>query len=694
MLDWLAQRDTALFFLINRGLENTFFDLLMPFVTDRSYLIILLFVIYLLLKEKKKALVMCLIGFLAILLSDVTGSAVKHLVQRPRPCSFLEGAHLLAGCGKSFSMPSNHATNSFAFAFPFVVMSSSRVRYIFVFIASLVCLSRVYVGVHYPLDVIAGACLGSVVALSVVSLYRWAEKRFNDHPHTTVLFVFFLALTIFRIYYIIDGPLDLSPDEAHYWEWSRRLDLSYYSKGPVIAYLMAFGTSLFGANVFGARVLAILFSTLTSLLLYKLGRELSDETTGAASALLFQALPLFAPFGVIFTIDSPFVFFWTLSLYFFWRAVNGNALCVMRYEVEDSCHRSRITDHGSRFYWILLGISTGLGLLTKYTMAFFVACAFLFLVFSKEKRAILRSAPPYISLLISLLLFSPVVIWNAQHDWVTLRHTAGQAHVAEGLQISPGSFFEFVGSQFGVITPVILVLMIAAVVKDRPFSRPLRASFLFWFSAPVVLFFLLKSLQGKVQANWAMTAYLTGIIAFSGVFLSSWKELRRSLKTAVLAGLALCLLVTAVAYYPAAFHVPVKLDPSARLRGWKELGKEVSAIQADISGQGNLFIFSDSYQVSSELAFYVKDHPVTYCANLGRRMNQYDLWPGFETLVHYNGIFVTIGDTELDPKIRDAFQGYEKRLLKVYEKGRPLREYSIFVCRDFKGMTREATGSY
>jgi undecaprenyl-diphosphatase len=152
--------------------------------------------------------------------------------------------------------------------------------------------------------------------------------------------------------------------------------------------------------------------------------------------------------------------------------------------------------------------------------------------------------------------------------------------------------------------------------------------------------------------------------------------------------------VTAVAYYPAAFHVPLKLDPSARLRGWKQLGKEVSAIQADISGQGNLFIFSDSYQVSSELAFYVKDHPVTYCANLGRRMNQYDLWPGFENLIHYNGIFVTIGDTELDPRIGNAFRGHEKHLLKVYDKGRPLREYSIFVCRDFKGMTREATGSY
>jgi undecaprenyl-diphosphatase len=302
-----------------------------------------------------------------------------------------------------------------------------------------------------------------------------------------------------------------------------------------------------------------------------------------------------------------------------------------------------------------------------------------------------------VALCISIILFSPVIVWNAQHDWVTVKHTAGQAHVGDGLQLSIDNLLELTGSQLGVLTPVIFVMMMIALWKIKGKGLKIAdacGAFLFWFSTPVIVFFFAKSLQGKVQPNWAMTGYVTGIIAFSKVFLSGWKKSNPSLKTVMSIGIALSLLVTVVAHYPSKFYLPLKFDPSSRLRGWNDLGRQIRELHDEMQEKGNVFIFSDSYQLASELAFSVTGHPVTYCVNLGRRMNQYDLWPDFHNLIHYDGIFVTIGDAELHPRIRDAFESYEKRVVKVRDKERILREYTVFLCYDFRGIAREVMRKY
>ena len=322
----LPEIDTLAFFLINKNLQNSLFDIVMPFITDKSYLIFLPLFLLLLFKDREKALIALILGIVSLLIADWSANILKHFFERIRPCNALEGVRLLAGCGKSFSMPSNHSVNAFAFISPLYMLLKNRMRYAFVAIAILVGFSRVYVGVHYPSDTIAGALLGVMLGISVVQFYRWSSERFKEKPDTTILFVFLLSLSLFRIYYIQNGPMDLSPDEAHYWEWSRRLDLSYYSKGPMIAYLIHLGTSLFGDTVFGIRFMAVLFSALSSILMYSLGKKMYDEKVGLFSAILIQIIPLFSTYGILFTIDSPFIFFWISSLFLFREAVNQSQI--------------------------------------------------------------------------------------------------------------------------------------------------------------------------------------------------------------------------------------------------------------------------------------------------------------------------------------------------------------------------------
>ncbi len=701
----LPEIDTLAFFFINRDLQNSVFDILMPFITKRAYLIFLPFFLWFLLKDRKNALIVLVVAFTSLLISDWFSNILKHYFERSRPCNEFDGIRVLVGCGRSFSLPSNHAVNAFAFATPFYILFKTRMRYAFAIIALLVGFSRIYVGVHYPFDVIAGALLGVFLAISVIGLYKWSSERFKEKPYTTVLFIFLLVLSLFRIYYIQNSPLDLSPDEAHYWEWSRRLDLSYYSKGPMIVYLIYLGTSIFGDTVSGIRIMAVIFSALSSILLYSLGKNIYDEKVGISSAILIQVVPLFSTYGIIFTTDSPFIFFWILSLYLFWKAA-GRGLRTKDLSSESQNSNPHISSNNpptpplakegkggfEMIYWLLLGLSIGLGLLTKYTMALFYLCAFLFFLFSKEDRRLLFTKGPYTVFIISLLVFSPVIVWNANHDWITFKHTAGQTHIEEGIQISLKSFFEFFGSQFGVITPLLLILMAVSVWRLR---KRREGAFLFWFSIPVFAFFLLKSMQAKVQANWALPGYLSCIIAFSAFYMRRFYPEARGIKILIATAILLSAIVTAVAHYPSILNLPVKLDPTSRVRGWKDLGAEVTKIYEQMSVTRPVFMFSDKYQVSSELAFYVKGHPVTYCINLDRRMNQYDLWPGFNNLLKYDAIFVQIGDNTLPEKVAAAFKKVEKRVFKAYtNKQIEIRDYSIFLCYDFKGFKKEKLENY
>ena len=666
----LSAIDVFVFRLIN-GHASSALDAVYLFAASK-YIYLVPIAVLLMIKDKSLIPFVFLAAIASLGMADWSGNMLKGVFARTRPCHVLAGVRLLAGCTDSYSMPSNHAGNIFAVITPVWLYSRRKVKYLLPAAGLLTALSRVYMGVHYPTDVMAGAVLGISVGVLMAAFFALAFSRGRLRGALTI---WLSGMTLFRFYYIWYGNLNLGPDEAHYWEWSRHLDYGYYSKGPVIAYLIRAGTALFGNTEFGVRFFAPVLYLLGSLLLYKIGKELFDEATGVCAAALFQVVPLFSAFGIIMTIDAPSIFFWILSLYLFLKAL----------------------DRKKTAYWIFLGVSVGMGMLTKLTMAPFILSAFLYLATSKEERRELLSARPYLALLACLALLLPLIYWNHSHNWVNFRHEEGHADLAAGLVVSPGSFFQFFGSQLGVITPALFAIMMYALARYRslPGADGKAGRFCFWFAAPTLLFFFLWSFHSKVQANWAMAGYISGIVAVSpvivrGVSSGKWFGGKFLMSLAV----AIAVFVSAVSYYPSIIGLPPRLDPSARLRGWRQLASEV---EKD-APPAPYFVFSDYYGAASELAFYLKGNPFCYCADTGRRMNQYDLWPGLDgsglVKKRENAVFVTIGDSDMPDAVRNAFESYRKKTFIETEKGKRLSVYTIFTCYGFKGMKEKPANSF
>src|SRR5262245_13698825 len=233
-------------------------------------------------------------------------------------------------------------------------------------------------------------------------------RRQSDRWAYWSLSGFLLVVTTARLWYVQQGYLELSPDEAHYWEWSRRLDWSYYSKGPFVAYLIALSTAVGGATELFVRLPAVLLSAGTTVGVFALMKDLfRDIRLALITAMCLHIVPLFAAGALLMTIDAPLVFFWTFMLWLVQRAMAG----------------------AQAVYWYAAGIALACGLLSKYAMGYLVLSLWLFLATSQRYRSWLRRKEPYLMLVIGLVGFSPVIIWNLRHDAVSLKHVISQAEV-------------------------------------------------------------------------------------------------------------------------------------------------------------------------------------------------------------------------------------------------------------------------
>jgi 4-amino-4-deoxy-L-arabinose transferase-like glycosyltransferase len=478
-------------------------------------------------------------------------------------------------------------------------------------------------------------------------LMEW-NKRF---------FLLLVLVTIFRLIYLFTTPLDLAADEAYYWDWSRQLDCGYFSKPPMVAWLIALFSRTIGPSTAVVRLPAVLLGTISSLMLFLLARRMYDSHTAFWAAAAAMASPGASALGFIMTIDAPLLCFWSLALYMFWAGIEqGAGALTPAPALDPGGERGRKEEWGPPAFtpaghplraasfalpysweWFGLAAAIGLGLLSKQVMGAFIVFMFVFAAVSRADRYLLKSGRLYLFSFLGIAALIPPILWNANHGWVTLHHTA--THFVRGPSNFIATFAEFVGGQMAVISPVtwILFVLVSILLLLHFRSRDRRVLYLLCFSLAPLLGVLALSLRQRIEANWPAAVYPAGMI-----LLSAWgcgniavgsrldSSLRPYFKKGVIVGAVMALLTYVLPFWAGAApdHRADRLV--ARMQGWRQLGVEAGKALEGAPCPRRTFILTFNRQLTSELAFYTPGQPRVYnwrnpgCAP----ESQYDIWEG------------------------------------------------------------------
>lgn len=477
-----------------------------------------------------------------------------------------------------------------------------------------------------------------------------------------------LALVV-RVLYVLYRDIDLSTEESQYWLWSKHIDLSYYSKPPMIAYLNFLSTSLLGDTEIGVRINAIILGFFMALGVFFFTRELfKDEKLAFFSSVFIYLLPTYQLASILFLTDSPLGFFYLLLVFFFYRASKTN----------------------SPKDWIMAGIFGGLAFYSKFSAVLFIIPAFIYILL--YRRHLITEKWLYISILIAGMFAIPVVYWNIQNDFVSFKHVsklAGSQHTG----IDPKHMIDYLAGQIGINSVFLFPFMAYSVYLSIK-ERDERLIYLMLNSISVFFFFLLLSLKKNVEANWPAFAYTPIYILTSYYIYRFW--LKKAILPMILSGLSILILL----YSPIldmlglSRLLPPKIDPSKRLVGWQEVGKVVGK-EIELLGGERYFIFSDSYHIASELAFYTPGNPQTYCVRINRRMNQFDLWEGIERFEGkgYWGIYVA--DHPITDRVKEGFEDVHREYVyRVKYRGEFVREYYVYVLKNYRHIQQDPITSF
>ncbi len=731
-MHWLQLLDISLFRSVNQGLQNGFFDVLMPFCSGNALFAPALVALcaVLLWRGGARGRLCVVMVLLAVALGDtLICKTLKDLVARPRPFWDLPNVHIPPGIGKtdSGSMPSSHAANWFAATMVVFIYYRRSLRFM-VPAAALVSFSRVYNGVHYPSDVLAGAILGAGYAAGLVwtldALWNWGGRRWfplwwerlpsllnpatganaaqpqparsaeelakiRDTQLLRLGYLLILLLCAVNLIFIGSGKIELSEDEAYQWLWSKHLALSYYSKPPLIAYTQFLGTHLWGDTEFGVRFFSPVISAIGGIFLLGFLARVANARAALIVCVASMTAPLVAGGSVLMTVDPLSVLFWTLAMIAGWRAVRENSTI---------------------FDWVWVGIWMGLGFLGKYTELFQLICWVVFFFLWAPARKQLRRPGPYVALLINVLFMLPVFIWNRQHGWITVHHVASNGGLQNHWSPTPANIWfgishfmrDYLVLEALILNPFFAIPAVWAAIalwRRRP-AQPVLI-YLFSMGMPVFLIYLLLSIRSRILLNWIAPGVLPllclGAVYWEQQLRSGVRWIRKCFVAGVTIGTVAVVLFhdTNLIAKVSGRSLPPKLNPMCRVSGWKETAQMV-----ELAAEGKpVFIIGGHYGITSETVFYlpeakrcVTDQPLVYYQSESEPANQFYFWPGYQNHKGENAIYVQeleLGppyDTRaIPPELQAEFASIKDLgSFDVLCKGQYVRRIQITECRDLR----------
>lgn len=445
-------------------------------------------------------------------------------------------------------------------------------------------------------------------------------------PHATMraAVALILAVTLLRMAWLCwFSPYELSADEAQYWDWSRRLELSYHTKGPGIAWLIAASVRVLGVSEWGVRAAAPVCWAVMAWALARAAFTVGGSRAAAWGVLALLSVPAYSACALLMTIDVPLLACWSL------------AVLALLHLGTPVCPAGRAVVLG-----LMFGVAVGVGMLFKYTAALLLpgAAVYLWLTLGPARSRALALGSALLGASVCLI---PVVIWNHSHGWSSLAHLLGHVNMPGG-DLSPGAgagagyspswTLEYLGVQAVIVGPILVAMALAVAAGLRHADGAVRRTALLGLcgAAPVLLFYLLVTIRTDVEGNWPIAAYVS-LVPVTGAILAGASPLKGCLRLGahwgvgygVVAGLGMTMLVPLARLPGIGRYVPMY-----RLSGSRELAGRVDAVRAELAATdaGTPIVIASRYGTTALLAFYLPDRPVVYCAGkrLGDRHSPYD----------------------------------------------------------------------
>lgn len=508
----------------------------------------------------------------------------------------------------------------------------------------------------------------------------------NDKYYLRYAWILILVFTLFRLIY--SGTFELAPDEANHWQWSRHLAWGYHDQAPMVAWVIRLSTLLFGHTEMAIRLPSVLAMAIASAYLVLIAKRWIGYLTAFSTAVFGHSILLFNVGGLLATPDGLQAVAWAAASY----------------------HVACGYEENKWSQWIIGGLWFGFGMLSKYTMVIFLPGAFLYGLVSRTHRNRLANIRPYFGVILGTLMFVPVILWNVNHNWNSLRHVAYLGGANESFSLHIKYFGEYLASQAGLLSP--LAFIIALLSWYKTLNKKFRNGewiYLFLFLTSFTMFagFALLSLHTRVYGNWPGSGYLAVSVMAAAFFGSKSKYDSRDVISKIGRKmwpwtLGTSYLITAIvllqAFWPV-LPIPSKWDRTSReIHGWSTLGKKAGKLLQTMPASKKTFLFGFRYQIASELAFYTPNQPQTVSINKWKRPNVYDYWWKDEDLIGWNAVGVTYEPESHIKKLNQIFEHVDPPIkLEIYRdpvfnKDRsvrtPITVFYLYRAYGFKGGLR------
>jgi len=395
-----------------------------------------------------------------------------------------------------------------------------------------------------------------------------------------------IAVTAARIVVLFDNPIGLYFDEAQYWMWSRSFEWGYFTKPPLVAWVIGLTTALTGTDAeWAIRLGAPIAHAIAAMALFILGRTMYGAWAGFWAGFGWLMLPGVWFSSSLISTDALLLPLWSIALLAMWRLV------VTR----------------SWPWTIVLGLAIGLGLQAKYAMLYFFVCTALAAWWLEPVRAALAKGRGFAATVISVAIIAPNVWWNTQNGFVTATHTAENARFDATDLFNLDELFEFIFGQAAVIGPLIFLIVIWVLWRAWRRSGGLSAEekFLIAYILPPFIFISTIAFISRANANWAAVAYPAILLLTTGSLFASAPG-RRTLALATAVNIAIGLgFVGLIAFAP---HMANRAKGVRTASGWEETAREIALRAAPQPGEAPFTaVLVDDRATYFELSYYWRE---------------------------------------------------------------------------------------